>query len=101
MIKMVRTAQTRSGRFGEALTLSNKVTAHVNTLGPNHPMQSCTLIGGSINSLAWIMDFDDLNDMQQFQSKMDADPEFLEQIRELSTYFVDGSVHEQLYEVEV
>jgi hypothetical protein len=96
MIRLVRTASIAPGKLGDALAFAKQVSEYI---GKQFGVRLEILmpVGGNPNRVAWRAEYASLAAMEEMQTKMLADPKYLELVGKGASNFIAGSVNDSIW----
>ena len=96
MIRFVRTASIAPGKLGDALAFAKQVAEYIDkNFGAR--LEIMMPVGGNPNRVAWRAEYASLGAMEESQTKMLADPKYLEMISKGAANFIPGSVNDVIW----
>jgi hypothetical protein len=96
MITLIRTTTVQPGKIGEAMAWSKEIVGIAKRI-TGKEATLCTSIGGVVGGLAWIVQYDNLGQLEDANKKILADREYLTAISKAADLFVPGSGHDQIW----
>jgi hypothetical protein len=96
MITFVRTASIAPGKFVEATTYAHEVAKLVEKItdlkvGVSMP------VGGNPFRIAWVVALPDLAAVEANMGKLLSNPEYVKLTESSASYFLPGSVHDEMW----
>jgi hypothetical protein len=98
MIIFALTAQAKTGRFTQALNWAKDRAAWVSKQGCKEPVTVHVPVSGKEHSIVFMHAFDSLEEMHEFQTKVEADKEHRAAMGKGLELIVEGSVESTIYE---
>ena len=96
MIRFVRTASIAPGKLGDALAFAKQVAEYVGThFGVR--LEVMMPVGGNPNRVAWRAEYSNLAAMEEMQTKMLADPKYMEIVGKGAQNFIAGSANDSIW----
>lgn len=97
MITIVRTIEITPGKEKEATEIARKQGQYIN----DHYAKTQVMrnIGGQLNQLHWVVNYESLVAMEAFRKKITADADFQVLIAKGEGLFVGGSAFDSIFEV--
>lgn len=96
MIRLVRTASIAPGKLSDALAFARQISDYIGTkFGVR--LEVMMPIGGNPNRVAWRAEYASLAAMDEMQTKMLADPQYLEMVGKGGANFIAGSVNDSIW----
>ena len=96
MIRFVRSASIAPGRLGDALAFAKQVSDYIGShFGVR--LEVMMPVGGNPNRVAWRAEYPSLAAMEEMQTKMLADPKYLEIVGKGALNFIAGSVNDSIW----
>ena len=98
MIRLVRSATIAPGKLGEALVFAKQIAEF---FGKSYGVKLEVMmpIGGNPHRVAWRAEYPSLAALEEMQSKMLADPKYLEISGKGASCFIAGSLHDSMWRV--
>ena len=97
MISFVRTASAMPGMAPAAMTFAVKVAAFLKDTYQRDVMVSRP-IGGNPYRVAWSTRFNDLAEMEAFNTKLLADAKYWELVNSGANYFIAGTAFDEIWQ---
>ncbi len=96
MIRFVRTASVAPGKLGDALAFAKKIAEF---LSKQYGVRMDVMlpVGGNPHRIAWRSEYPDLGAMEEFQSKIMADPKYIKLLSEGGANFIAGSLNDSIW----
>ena len=96
MNRFVRTASVAPGKLGTSIAFAKQISEYI---GQHFDvkMQVMMPLGGNPHRLAWKTDFASLSAMDEFQSKLLADPKYMEMLHKSGDLFIAGSLNDDIW----
>ena len=95
MYRLIRTARVKAGH-PEAWTWNKAGPPLINKKYPGHSFETYVEQFGTLGTYYWTATFKDLQDLETFFQKLEADPEYLAWAQKGLDYFVEGTFHDTL-----
>ena len=96
MITWICTANTIPGKIGEAVVWSKGVSAAVKRV-TGKDLAVATAFGGPAGGLSWTMQFENASQVEDANTKLMADREYLDALSKAHTLFVPNTGHDQMW----
>jgi len=97
MITLVRTTTVMPGKAVEARAFANEIGGVVSRV-TNNTVRVGMRIGGNVNELCWIVQFDSLAQLEEQMGKWVSNAEFQAAAKRTEGLFVPGSVNDQIFQ---
>jgi len=97
MITLVRTTTVMPGRAVEARAFASEIGSVVSRI-TNNTVRVGMRIGGNVNELCWIVQFDSLAQLEEQMGKWVSNAEFQAAAKRTEGLFVPGSVNDQIFQ---
>ena len=96
MIHFTRTSSIAPGKVADAMAFAGEMTEY---LGSAHgqKMQMMLPVGGNPHRICWYTSYENLGEMEKFQTKMMADPKYLTILGKAASLFIAGSAHDDIW----
>jgi hypothetical protein len=96
MIAFYRSANIAGGKMGEALAFAKEIAAYIKDQ-TGAEVSVALPIGGNPNRVGWSVQYDDLAALEEMNTKLMADPKYMELVASNSGNFVEGSVRDEIW----
>jgi hypothetical protein len=96
MIRFVRTSSVAPGKLGSAISFAKQITEYI-AKQFDVKMQVMLPVGGNPHRIAWRSEFVSLGAMDEFQSRLLADPKYMEMLSKGSDNFIAGSINDDIW----
>lgn len=98
MITFSLTADIKQGRYNEAIAWAKERAAFVSAQNCSYPLTVHVPVAGREHSVTFVQGFENLAEMEAFQSKMESMEEHLEAMAHgHNEFFVEGTVESRIY----
>ncbi len=96
MITWIRTAKTLPSRFIEGVAWAKKIGTTIEHItGKN--LNVATSFGGTSGEIAWIGEFANATEVEEFYSKVKADHDYQSALTRAEVIFVPASIYDQMW----
>lgn len=96
MIRFVRTASIAPGKLGEALAFAKEISEYIGKqFGVK--LEVMMPVGGNPQRVAWRAEYANLAAMEEMQTKMLADPKYMEFVSKGGANFIAGSLNDAIW----
>ncbi len=96
MYRLVRTMRIKAGKAAEAYPWAKEGIALISKKVPGHALEANQEVYGSHLTIHWTATFADLADLEAWEAKLDADPEYLAWGSKRAEYMIEGSLQDTL-----
>jgi hypothetical protein len=98
MVYYARTATVAQGKLASALSFAREIVELIkNKVGTD--VKIGMPVGGQAGRIAWFVDFKDLAELDQFQTKLFQDPDYLAMVTKAGDNFLAGSLHDEIWRI--
>ena len=93
MVRWMRTARIKNGKFVDAITWAKEIAAFVEKKHKTPKVDVCVDAVGRMGTIRWIADYEDLSSFEKVQTKLMADAEYFQRVKEGTSkdLFIEGS----------
>src|SRR5437899_9309700 len=93
MVRWMRNARIKDGKFVDAITWAKEVAAFVEKKHKTPRVDVCVDSLGRVGTIHWIVDYEDLASFERVQTKLMADAEYFQRVKEgiSKDLFIEGS----------
>jgi len=96
MIRFVRSASIAPGKLGDALAFAKQISEYIGKqFGVR--LEVMMPVGGNPNRVAWRAEYASLAAMEEMQTKMLADPKYMELVAKGGSNFIAGSLNDAIW----
>jgi hypothetical protein len=96
MITFVRSVTAQPGKIGEAVAWGKEIVRIVKR-ATGKDITLCTSFGGAIGGVAWIVQYDNMGQAEEFLMKLLGDHDYVTALATAQQLFVPGSGHDQFW----
>jgi len=96
MITWIRTAKTLPGRFIEGVAWAEEIETTIEHI-TGKKLVVATTFGGTTGEIAWIGQFADATEVEEFYTKVRADHAYQAALTHAQVLFVPASIYDQMW----
>jgi len=96
MIRHQRSGRAKIGKAWDVIQFAKEIAAFINTKYAPVSVQVYNEIFGDLNTIYWQTDYDSLASLEEFHTKLTADPDYQAIVSKGSDIFIEGTLQDKL-----
>jgi hypothetical protein len=98
VIYYLRSAAIAQGKIVGAMSFAREIAKYIETK-TGKSVSIGTPVGGQANRIGWFVEYENLASLDEIQTKLLQDPEYLAMVAKGGENFIAGSLHDEIWRI--